>query len=94
MHHPSHVSLTSFPQEEGYENVVARHHRLAEGTRKAVEGWGLKLLCTDPRWYSDTLTVVETPEGFDSQKIVDQAYARYNLSLGVGLTKVKGKVFR
>lgn len=81
-------------REEGMENVVARHHRLAEGTRKAVEGWGLKLLCRNPRWHSDSLTVVETPEGVDSQKVVDIAYGKYNLSLGIGLDKVKGKVFR
>lgn len=81
-------------REEGMPNVVARHHRLAEGTRKAVEGWGLQTLCRNPRWKSDSLTVVETPEGIDSQKIVDIAYAKYNLSLGIGLDRVKGKVFR
>jgi alanine-glyoxylate transaminase/serine-glyoxylate transaminase/serine-pyruvate transaminase len=81
-------------REEGMENVVARHHRLAEGTRQAVEGWGLQLLCRNPRWRSDSLTVVEVPEGFDSQRIVDIAYGKYNLSLGIGLDRVKGKVFR
>lgn len=81
-------------REEGMENVVARHHRLAEGTRKAVQGWGLELLCKNPRWYSDSLSVVEVPEGIDSQRIVDIAYGKYNLSLGIGLDKVKGKVFR
>ncbi|CAL8462270.1 g1801 [Coccomyxa elongata] len=79
---------------EGIDNVVARHHRLAEGTRKAVEGWGLKLLCKEPRWNSDSLTVIRTPEGVDSAKIVKEAYSRYNLSLGVGLSEVAGKVFR
>lgn len=81
-------------REEGMNNVVARHNRLAEGTRRAVEGWGLETLCKDPRWKSDSLTVIETPEGIDSQKIVDIAYAKYNLSLGIGLDRVKGKVFR
>jgi len=81
-------------RDEGFDNVVARHHRLAEGTRKAVEGWGLNLLCRNPRWQSDSLTVVEVPEGVDSQRIVDIAYAKYNLSLGIGLDRVKGKVFR
>lgn len=81
-------------REEGIENVYARHHRLAEGTRKAVEGWGLQTLCKNPRWKSDSLTVIETPEGIDSQKIVDIAYSKYNLSLGIGLDRVKGKVFR
>lgn len=81
-------------RDEGMANVVARHHRLAEGTRKAVEGWGLKLLCKQKRWQSDSLTVIETPEGFNSNLIVKNAYARYNLSIGVGLSEVAGKVFR
>jgi alanine-glyoxylate transaminase / serine-glyoxylate transaminase / serine-pyruvate transaminase len=79
---------------EGLDNVVARHHRLAEGTRKAVAGWGLQLLCKNPRWQSDSLTVIETPAGFDSNLVVKHAYARYNLSIGVGLSQVNGKVFR
>jgi alanine-glyoxylate transaminase/serine-glyoxylate transaminase/serine-pyruvate transaminase len=87
-------SLKMMRDEGGMAAVSARHHRLAEGTRKAVEGWGLKLLCKNPRWYSDSLTVIETPEGIDSQKIVDIAYGKYNLSLGIGLDRVKGKVFR
>lgn len=81
-------------RSEGMDNVVARHHRLAEGTRAAVEGWGLKLLCKHPRWNSDSLTVVAVPEGFDSTRIVKEAFARYNLSLGLGLSEVTGKVFR
>lgn len=81
-------------REEGMENVVARHNRLAEGTRQAVKGWGLELLCKNPRWYSDSLSVIEVPEGIDSQRIVDIAYGKYNLSLGIGLDRVKGKVFR
>jgi alanine-glyoxylate transaminase/serine-glyoxylate transaminase/serine-pyruvate transaminase len=59
-----------------------------------VEGWGLQTLCRDPRWKSDSLTVIEVPQGVDSQKVVDVAYAKYNLSLGIGLADVKGKVFR
>jgi alanine-glyoxylate transaminase/serine-glyoxylate transaminase/serine-pyruvate transaminase len=81
-------------KSEGFENVVKRHNRLAEGTRRAVKGWGLELLCKNPRWYSDSLTVIETPQGIDSNKIVKTAYAKYNLSLGVGLSQVNGKVFR
>lgn len=79
---------------EGFENVIKRHNRLGEGARKAVKGWGLELLCKDPRWRSDSLTVIETPKGVDSNLVVKNAYAKYNLSLGVGLTKVAGKVFR
>ncbi|KAI8466678.1 MAG: pyridoxal phosphate-dependent transferase [Monoraphidium minutum] len=81
-------------REEGMANVTARHHRLAEGTRMAVEAWGLKLLCKHPRWRSDSLTVIEVPEGVDSNLIVKNAYSKYNLSIGVGLSKVNGKVFR
>jgi len=79
---------------EGFDNVVKRHHRLAEGTRKAVKAWGLELLCREPRWRSDSLTVIESPAGLDSARIVAEAYKRYNLSIGVGLSKVAGKVFR
>ena len=79
---------------EGLANVYARHRRLAEGARAAARAWGLPLLCREPRWQSDTLTVIEAPPGVDSQKLVDLAYAKYNLSLGLGLAEVKGKVFR
>jgi alanine-glyoxylate transaminase / serine-glyoxylate transaminase / serine-pyruvate transaminase len=81
-------------REEGIENAWARHHRLGEGTRLAVEAWGLKTLCKNPRWKSDSLTVVETPAGVDSNLVVKNAYAKYNLSLGLGLSEVNGKVFR
>lgn len=81
-------------EQEGIENAWARHHRLAEGTRKAVAAWGLTTLCKEPRWFSDSLTVVETPAGVDSNLIVKNAFAKYNLSLGLGLSEVNGKVFR
>jgi len=84
----------SLLREEGMRNVAARHHRLAEGTRRAVAGWGMELLCEKERWYSDTLTVVKTPEHVDSNVVIKNALAKYNLSLGVGLLKVNGKVFR
>lgn len=64
------------PPLQGMDNVVARHHRLAEGTRKAVEGWGLELLCKHPRWQSDSLTVIAVPQGVDSNVIVKNAYAK------------------
>lgn len=88
------LALSPCLQAEGMDNVYARHHRLAEGTRKAVAGWGLELLCKNPRWQSDSLTVIEVPQGIDSNLIVKNAYARYNLSIGVGLSKVNGKVCR
>ncbi|KAI3429691.1 hypothetical protein D9Q98_005776 [Chlorella vulgaris] len=87
-------SLNLLKEEGGMPAVAARHHRLAEGCRAAVAGWGLQTLCREPRWKSDSLTVIEVPEGIDSQKVVDIAYAKYNLSLGIGLADVKGKVFR
>ncbi len=80
--------------EEGIDNTIARHSRFGEGTRKAVEAWGLELLCADPRWNSNSLTVIKVPEGIDSGDIVKTAYCKYNLSIGVGLMEVQGKVFR
>jgi len=79
---------------EGLDNVFARHHRLAEGVRKAVAAWNLKLCAKDPKWYSDTVSAILVPEGIDSAQVVKTAFYRYNLSLGVGLNKVAGKVFR
>ncbi len=79
---------------EGMENVYARHNRLAEAVRKAVGGWGLKLCAADPKWYSDTVSAVVVPEGIDSTQVVKTAFYRYNLSLGLGLNKVAGRVFR
>jgi len=81
--------------EEGLDNVFARHHRLAEGVRRAVkEGWGLQVLAKHPRWESDTVTAACVPEGFDGAKVISIAYRKYGLSLGAGLSKVAGKVFR
>jgi alanine-glyoxylate transaminase/serine-glyoxylate transaminase/serine-pyruvate transaminase len=79
---------------EGLENVFARHSRLAEGVRRAVAGWGLKLCAKEPKWHSDTVSAIFVPEGIDSANVVKTAYYRYNTSLGVGLNKVAGKAFR
>ena len=79
---------------EGLENVFARHFRLAEGVRRAVDAWGLRLCAKDPKWHSDTVSAIMLPEGFDSAALVRHAYTRYNMSLGMGLNKVAGKVFR
>ena len=62
--------------------------------RKAVEAWGLSLCAKEPKWYSDTVSAICVPEGFNGNDVVSLAYARYNLSLGVGLNKVAGRVFR
>jgi len=82
-------------EEEGLENIFARHEYLASGVRAAVTvGWGLKLCAKEPKWYSNTVSAILVPEGFDAVKVISNAYARYNLSLGAGLSKVAGKVFR
>ena len=80
--------------EEGLDNIIARHTRLAKGVRAAVDAWGLKLCAKEPKWQSDTVSAILVPEGFDSNAVVKAAYYRYNTSLGVGLNKVAGKVFR
>jgi alanine-glyoxylate transaminase/serine-glyoxylate transaminase/serine-pyruvate transaminase len=81
--------------EEGLENVFRRHSFLAGGTRAAVmQGWKLRLCAVAPKWYSDTVTAVMVPEGIDAAAVIARAYTRYNLSLGAGLSKVAGKLFR
>jgi alanine-glyoxylate transaminase / serine-glyoxylate transaminase / serine-pyruvate transaminase len=80
--------------EEGLANVFARHARLAEACRRAVRAWPLPLLCQNPAECSNTLTAVVMPSGIDSDDFVQRAYRRLELSLGVGLGAVKGKVFR
>ncbi len=81
--------------EEGLYNVIARHHYLAEGVRAAVtQGWQLKLCAKEQRWYSDTVSAVMLPEGIAGTEVIARAYHRYNLSLGGGLSKVAGKLFR
>jgi alanine-glyoxylate transaminase / serine-glyoxylate transaminase / serine-pyruvate transaminase len=81
-------------QEEGLENVFARHHHLAGGARAAVEAWGLKLCAKEPKWHSDTVTAIMVPAGFNGADVIDVAYKRYNLALGAGLSQVGGKLFR
>jgi alanine-glyoxylate transaminase/serine-glyoxylate transaminase/serine-pyruvate transaminase len=81
-------------QEEGIENVIARHARLAEAARRAVKAWGLEILCLDPREYSNSLTAVLLPAGHDADELRKSILERFNMSLGNGLGKVKGKVFR
>ncbi|MCY4038941.1 MAG: aminotransferase class V-fold PLP-dependent enzyme [Hyphomicrobiales bacterium] len=80
--------------EEGLENIFKRHNYLAEGVRKAVSAWGLRLCAVEPKWYSDTVSAICLPDGFDSGELLKRAYFRYNVSLGAGLSKVAGKVFR
>jgi alanine-glyoxylate transaminase / serine-glyoxylate transaminase / serine-pyruvate transaminase len=80
--------------EEGLDNVFARHHRLAEGTRRAVKAWGLELCARAPKWNSDTVTAIMVPAGINGAEVIDVAYRRYNLALGAGLARMAGKLFR
>jgi alanine-glyoxylate transaminase/serine-glyoxylate transaminase/serine-pyruvate transaminase len=79
---------------EGLGEVFARHHRLAEGVRAAVRAWGLGLLCEEADAYSDSLTAVVMPEGLDANAVIARARDRFDLALGVGLGKLRGRVFR
>jgi alanine-glyoxylate transaminase/serine-glyoxylate transaminase/serine-pyruvate transaminase len=80
--------------EEGLENVFARHHRLAEGTRRAVKGWRLELCARASQWNSDTVTAIMLPPGINGAEVIDIAYRRYNLALGAGLARMAGRLFR
>ncbi len=81
-------------QEEGLDRVFARHDRLAEATRRAVRAWNLELLCLNPQEYSSTLTAVLMPAGHDADAFRKLVLGKFNMSLGNGLGKVQGKVFR
>lgn len=80
--------------EEGLENVFARHNRMATAVRKAVEAWGMRPIAKEPKWYSDTVTAVATPEGFDGNEVVRHAYKYYNIAFSISLAKIAGKAFR
>jgi alanine-glyoxylate transaminase/serine-glyoxylate transaminase/serine-pyruvate transaminase len=80
--------------EEGLANVFARHCRLAEAARAAVRAWGLEIACERPDEYSSVVTTVMMPEGHDSDQVRAIAAERFNLSLGAGLGRFKGKAFR
>jgi alanine-glyoxylate transaminase/serine-glyoxylate transaminase/serine-pyruvate transaminase len=79
---------------EGLENTFARHERLAAACRTAVTAWGLEIQCLDPAVYSPVLTGVMTPEGFDADAIRKIIYENFDMSLGTGLGKLKGRMFR
>ena len=80
--------------DEGLENVFARHTRIATGVRAAVAAWGMELCAARPALYSDTVSAIRTPEGFDAGRIVSRASTRYGVAFGAGLGQVAGKVFR
>jgi alanine-glyoxylate transaminase/serine-glyoxylate transaminase/serine-pyruvate transaminase len=81
-------------REEGLENVFARHDRHAEATRRAVRAWGLEVLCAVPEEYSSSLTAVMTPAGHDADALRKRVLEAFDMSLGTGLGKLAGKVFR
>ena len=80
--------------EEGLDNVFARHRRIAEGVRQAVRAWGLDLCARSPELYSDTVSAIRVPEGFDAEALTDHIRETYAVSFGVGLGPLAGKVFR
>ncbi|SAL81190.1 aminotransferase, class V [Caballeronia choica] len=80
--------------DEGLDNVFARHNRLAEACRRAVRAWGLEIQCEDPSVYSPVLTGVMTPQGIDADAVRKVIYERFDMSLGTGLGKMKGRMFR
>ncbi len=81
-------------REEGLPAVFARHQRHAEATRRAVRGWGLEVLCRNADEYSGSLTAVMMPDGHDADALRKEILARFDLSLGTGLGKLAGRVFR
>ena len=81
-------------RDEGLPNVFARHARHAEATRRAVRAWGLEILCKTPDAYSASITAVMTPPGHDADRLRALVLDRFDLSLGVGLAKLAGSVFR
>jgi alanine-glyoxylate transaminase/serine-glyoxylate transaminase/serine-pyruvate transaminase len=80
--------------EQGLDVVFARHQRWAEGVRAAVRAWGLPIQCADPAVYSPVLTGVITPVGVDADALRALIHRRFDLSLGTGLGRVKGHMFR
>jgi alanine-glyoxylate transaminase / serine-glyoxylate transaminase / serine-pyruvate transaminase len=81
-------------QDEGLSNVFHRHDRHAEATRAAVRAWGLEIVCEEPREYSSSMTAVFLPDGHSADRLRQVILERFNMSLGVGLSKLAGRVFR
>ena len=80
--------------EEGLDNVFRRHDRHAAATRKAVQSWGLEVLCQEPKDFSSSLTAVLLPNGYDADAFRASVLKHFNMSLGNGLSRLAGKVFR
>lgn len=88
------VEAIDMLNEEGLDNVFARHARLAEATRRAVRGWGLELWCRDAKYYSPAVTTVAMPDGHNADAFRKVVLDTFNMSLGTGLNKLAGKAFR
>ena len=87
-------AISMLLDEEGLDSLFKRHQRHAEATRSAVNAWGLELVCADPREYSSSLTAIFLPDGFDESAFRGLVLDKFNLSLGSGLGKLKGRAFR
>jgi alanine-glyoxylate transaminase/serine-glyoxylate transaminase/serine-pyruvate transaminase len=87
-------ALKMLLDEEGLDRVFRRHARHGEATRRAVAAWGLDILCADPREVSNSLTAVVVPDGFDADRLREIILDSFDMSLGTGLGKMKGRIFR
>jgi alanine-glyoxylate transaminase/serine-glyoxylate transaminase/serine-pyruvate transaminase len=87
-------ALKMLLDEEGLDNVFARHQRHAEATRRAVRAWGLEVLAANPAEYSGSLTAVLVPAGHDADRVRKVILEHFDMSLGTGLGRLAGKVFR
>ncbi len=79
---------------EGLDNIIVRHHRLAEGVRRGVHAWGLRLCAKEEKWWSNTVSAIVVPDDIDARHVIANGYSRYRTSFGAGLSKVAGRVFR
>lgn len=79
---------------EGLDNIIARHHRLAQGIRQGVHAWGLRLCAKEEKWWSNTVSAIVVPESIDARQVIANGYSKYRTSFGAGLSKVAGRVFR
>ncbi len=79
---------------EGLDTVIARHRRLAEGVRRGVHAWGVRLCAKEEKWWSDTVSAIVVPDDVDARHVIANGYSRYRTSFGAGLSKVAGRVFR
>jgi len=80
--------------EEGLDEVFKRHARMATAVRSAVQAWGLSLVAKERKWYSDTVSAIFVPDGFDGNEVTRHAYRFYNLALSVSLGRIAGRAFR